>query len=78
MNEDVIGGAWTTLGPTADQRRRIDRRVAAWLDARDTSLAAEWLALFRVEPWPAAGLLAASAAAVAVLPPVAWVVGALM
>ena len=44
MNDEELGDAWTTLEPTVRQRRRIDARVFAWLEARDTPLAAEWLA----------------------------------
>ena len=42
MNDEELGGVWTTLQPTVRQRRRIDARVSAWLEARDTPLAAEW------------------------------------
>ena len=66
MNDDELGGVWTTFEPTMPQRRRIDARVFAWLDAHDTSLAAEWLALFRVAPFSATGLVAVSAVAVAI------------
>ena len=56
MNDEELGGVWTTLQPTVRQRRRIDARVVAWLEARDTPLAAEWLGLFRVAPFSAVGL----------------------
>jgi hypothetical protein len=59
MNDDALGHSWTTLEPTGPVRRRIDARVLAWLDARDTPLAAEWLELFRVPPlvWFARALM---------------------
>ena len=42
MNDEEIVGAWTTLEPPMLQRRRMDVRVSAWLEASDVSLAAEW------------------------------------
>ena len=58
MNEDDLAGLWTTLEPDAMQRQRMDARVRSWLDARDTPLAAEWLALFRFAPISGIGLVA--------------------
>jgi hypothetical protein len=73
MNEEDFDGVWRTLEPTVRQRRRINARVFAWLEARDTPLAAEWLGLFRVAPFSAFGLVAASGIAIATTPPLAWV-----
>ena len=78
MNDDELVGVWATLQPTAPQRRRIDARVSAWLEARDTPLAAEWLGLFRIAPLSSAGLVALSALAIAMAPPVVWFAYALM
>lgn len=78
MNDDELVGVWATLQPTAPQRRRIDVRVSAWLEARDTPLAAEWLGLFRIAPLSSAGLVAVSALAIATAPPVVWFAYALM
>jgi hypothetical protein len=78
MNDEALGNAWTTLEPTADRRRRIDARVSAWLDARDTSLATEWFGLFRVAPLPALGLVTMSAVAIVAAPPLVWFALALM
>ena len=78
MNDEELAGGWATLQPTAPQRRRIDARVSAWLEARDTPLAAEWLGLFRIAPLSSAGLVAVSALAIAVAPPVVWFTYALM
>ncbi|MEO5820670.1 MAG: hypothetical protein ABIT71_09195 [Vicinamibacteraceae bacterium] len=72
------GETWTTLEPTVHQRRRIDAHVAAWLEARDTPLAAEWLGLLRAEPFSAVGLLAASAASLAAATPAIWLARALI
>jgi len=78
MNDEEIGATWTALQPTAVQRRRIDARISGWLEARDTSLAAEWLRMFRVEPLSAAGLAAVSAVSLATAPPLIWLAGALI
>ncbi len=78
LNNDGLGGDWTTLQPTVRQRRRIDARVLEWVEARDTPLAAEWIGLFRVAPFSAAGLLAASAVSIATAPPLVWFARALM
>ena len=53
MNEEDLTLTWTTLNPGSAQRRRIDARVSSWLDAHDTSLASEWLGLFKIAPLPA-------------------------
>jgi hypothetical protein len=78
MNEDDPGGLWPALEPGPRTRRRIDARVDAWLDAHDTPLAAEWLALFRFSPIPAFGLLAASAVALVTTTPLLWIARALL
>ena len=78
MNNEELGGVWTTLQPTVRQRRRIDARVATWLEARDTALAAEWLGLFRVAPFAAVGLVAVSAVSIATATPLVWLARALM
>jgi hypothetical protein len=77
MNDDELAGAWTTIEPTVDQRRRIDAHVFACLEARDTTLAAEWLGLLRLRPFSAAGLVAVSAVTVATAPPLMWLALAL-
>ena len=78
MNDEALGNAWMTLEPTMEQRRRIEARVLAWLDARDTSLVAEWLGLFRVAPLTALGLVAVSAVSIAAASPLVWFARALI
>jgi hypothetical protein len=78
MNDEELAIDWTTLQPTVRQRRRIDAHVFAWLEARDTPLAAEWLGLFRVAPFSAVGLIAVSAVAIATATPLAWLARVLM
>ena len=78
MNDEELGDAWTTLRPTVRRRRRIDARVFAWLEARDTPLAAEWLGLFRVAPFAALGLATVSAVSIVIATPLVWFARALM
>jgi hypothetical protein len=77
MNDEELVGVWTSLDPTAMQLRRIDARVTGWLEAHDTSLAAEWLTLFRVAPFGALALAAASAVAIVAASPMLWLARAL-
>jgi hypothetical protein len=78
MNEEPLATDWETLAPTALQRQRIEVRVAAWLEAHDTSLAAEWLGLLKGSPLAAVGLGAVSAVSIATAPPFIWLVRALL
>lgn len=78
MDDQELSTAWTALEPTALQLRRIDARLTAWLDAHDTSLAAEWLRFFRLEPLAALGLAAASAVSIVAAPPLVWFARALI
>jgi hypothetical protein len=78
MNDEELGGVWATLEPTVDQRRRIDARVSAWVEARETPLAAEWLGLVTGAPFSAVGLVAVSSVSIAITPPLAWLALALM
>ena len=72
MNDEGIGDAWTTLEPPSAGAGASTRDVFAWLEARDTPLAAEWLGLFRVAPLYSAGLVAVSAVSLLTAPPLAW------
>ena len=78
MNDEELGAVWTTLQPTVRQRRHIDARVFAWLEARDTPLAAEWLGLFRAAPFSAIGLVAVGAVSVVTATPLLWLARALL
>jgi hypothetical protein len=78
MNDEELAGVWPVLDPTMEQRRRIDARVSTWLEAHDTSLAAEWFGLFRIAPVSALGLVAASAVSIATAPPLIWLARALI
>jgi len=74
MTDAELHQAWTTLEPDGRSRRRIDTQVSAWLDAHDTSLAAEWLGLLRVAPLAGPGLALASAASMSafIAPALLW------
>lgn len=78
MNDEELVGVWLTLDPGVAQRRRIDARVSAWIEARDASLAAEWFGLFKVSPVSAFGLVAVSALSIATASPLLWLARALM
>ena len=78
MNDEELADAWTTLTPTGARRRRIDAGVFAWLEARDTPLAAEWLGLFRGAPFAAIGLATVSAVSIVAATPLVWFARALM
>ena len=77
MNDEELSDAWTTLDPGASRRRRIDARLFMWLDAHDTPLAAEWLALFSIAPFATLALAAASAIAIIAATPLVWFARAL-
>ena len=72
MNEDELGGTWTTLEPRAAQRRRIEARVRGWLDARETSLAGEWFGLLKVNPIGRLIYATVAASLVLVATPLSW------
>ena len=78
MNDEELADAWTTFEPAMRRRRRIDARVFAWLEARDTPLAAEWLELFRVAPFAGLGLATVSAVSIVTATPLLWFARALM
>lgn len=78
MNDDEFGHAWTMLEPASQPRRRIDAQVAAWLEARDTPLVAEWVGVFRVAPAAGLGLVTVSAVSLLAAPPLVWFARALI
>jgi hypothetical protein len=77
VNEEELSGIWTTLQPTTGQRERIDARVSSWLEARDTSIAAEWLGLFRIAPLTTFALVTSSAVSLLFATPFVWLAQAL-
>jgi len=73
MNDDQLASAWTTLDPSPAQRQRINTRLSSWLDAKEFSLAAEWLALIKVHPIIVLSAAAVAACFVVVATPLRWI-----
>ena len=73
MNDTELVSLWSALEPSARRRARIETRVFDWLEASETSIAAEWLGLLKVEPLKALAYVSLGASARA---PVAgrWIV----
>lgn len=78
MNDADLVALWAELGPDVRRRARIEARVFEWLEASETSLVGEWLALLRVEPLTGLGLAAVGAGAVVFLTPVGWLAALLL
>ncbi|HTY95365.1 MAG TPA: hypothetical protein VMC02_15865 [Steroidobacteraceae bacterium] len=78
MNDSELTGTWAALEPTAAQRRRIEARVRGWLDARESSLAAEWLRLIRINPIEGLGIAALAGCLVLIVTPLGWVVSSIL
>ncbi len=72
MNEGEPLGAWTAFEPTPGQRRRIESRVRGWLAARESSLAAEWLELLKVNPIARLAFAAVAACLMLITTPLSW------
>ena len=73
MNEADLAALWSQLGPDTRRRARIETRVFEWLEASETSLAGEWLALLKVEPVTGLAFAAVGAVSLVLLTPVGWV-----
>jgi hypothetical protein len=78
MNDEAASEIWISLTPAPAERRRIDARVFSWLEAHDTSLAAEWLGLVQTAPFAAVGLAALSAVSIVLATPLLWLARALL
>lgn len=77
MSEESLSRDWSVLEPTAEQRRSMEKRVLDWLDAHQSSLAAEWLSLVKMHPIEGLGYAAGSALSLALLTPIGWLVAVL-
>ena len=73
MNEADLVGLWSTIGPDARRRARIETRVFEWLEAGETSLAGEWLGVLKVDPIAGLGYAAVGAVSLVALTPVGWI-----
>lgn len=72
MNDTELAALWAVLEPGAGRRARIERRLLAWLEATETSLAREWLGLLKVEPWTGLTYAAVGTLALLLFSPVGW------
>jgi hypothetical protein len=75
MNDTELMNLWSALEPSGRQRARIETRVFEWLEASETSIAAEWLGLLKVEPLTALAYAAVGGVALFLLTPVGWIAG---
>ena len=73
MNDTEIMNLWSALEPSSRRRARIETRVFEWLEASETSIAAEWLGLLKVEPLTAVAYASVGALALLALNPVGWI-----
>lgn len=73
MNDAEIMNLWCALEPSSRRRARIETRVFEWLEASETSVAAEWLRLLKVKPLTTLTYAAVAALALLALTPVGWI-----
>ena len=78
MNEQELTATWLALEPTAPQRRRIEHRVLEWLEAHETSLAAEWLELIKIHPMAGLGYAALGALSLVAVTPLSWLAASVL
>jgi hypothetical protein len=72
MTDSELTDTWAVLQPTPQQRRRIEARVLGWLEARESPLAAEWLRLFKANPFARLSIAAIAACLVLFATPLSW------
>ena len=73
MNEGDLAALWAQLAPDARRRARMETRVFEWLEASETSLVGEWLALLKVEPFESLAFAAVGAMSLGLMSPVGWI-----
>ena len=73
MNDTELMSLWAALEPSTRRRARIETRVFEWLEASETSIAAEWLGLLKVEPLRALAYASVGAVSLFLLTPVGWI-----
>jgi hypothetical protein len=78
MNDAELMSLWSALEPSTRRRARIETRLFEWIEAKETSIAAEWLALLNVEPVSVLAYAAAGAVSLWLLTPIGWVAGWLL
>jgi hypothetical protein len=78
MNDTELMNRWSALEPSARQRARIETQVFDWLDASDTSIVSEWLALLKVEPLTVFAYASVGAVALVLLTPIGRIAASLL
>jgi hypothetical protein len=78
MSDEHPADNWSILEPTSSQRHRIEQKVSEWLEANDTSIAAEWLGLIRVQPLACFGYAAAGALSLLFFSPIGLLIASLL
>ena len=78
MNDTELMNLWSALEPNGRQRARMETRVFEWLEASETSIAAEWLGVLKVEPLTALAYASVGAVALLFLTPIGWIAGSLI
>jgi hypothetical protein len=78
MNDTELLNLWAALEPSPRRRARIETRVFEWLEAGETSIAGEWLALLKVEPLKGLAYASVGALSLALLSPAGWVLALLL
>ena len=78
MNDTELTSLWSALDANGAQRARIETRVFEWLEASETSIAAEWLGLLKVEPLTALAYASVGAIALLLLTPIGWIATSLL
>jgi hypothetical protein len=73
MNDTDLMSLWSALEPSTRRRARIETRVFEWLEASETTIAAEWLGLLKVEPLTALAYVSIGAVSLFLLTPVGWI-----
>ena len=78
MNDTELMSLWSALEPNGRQCARIETRVFESLEASETSIAAEWLGLLKIEPLTALAYASVGAVSLVVLTPIGWIVSSLL
>jgi hypothetical protein len=73
VNDTDLVSLWSALEPSTRRRARIETRVFEWLEASETTIAAEWLALLKTEPLTALAYASIGAVSLFLLTPVGWI-----
>lgn len=78
MTDEELIAYWEALEPTPDASARMARRVETWLDAQETWLWEEWLAMLGAAPIQGFAFACAGAIALALTTPLLSIVQLLL